>query len=111
MWAACAIRSRPNAVLRQSDRRAGHDVRQVGIDPGHIALNEGRMVRALARERLDDIADAIRKLGQDLVRFLSHRRPIHASLRFNPVAQTMDIGNGVISTLASNLVTLFVRPL
>jgi hypothetical protein len=28
------------------------------------------MVRALARERLNDIADPVRKLGQDLARFV-----------------------------------------
>ena len=39
------------------------------------------MVRALARERLDDIADPFRKLSQDLVRFLSAAVPsMYASL-------------------------------
>src|ERR1700730_15896056 len=38
------------------------------------------MVRALARERLDDIADPFRKLSQDLLRFLSSRRPVHERL-------------------------------
>jgi hypothetical protein len=38
------------------------------------------MVRALACERLDDIADPVRKLGQDLLRFLSSRRPVHEHL-------------------------------
>ncbi len=38
------------------------------------------MVRALARERLDDIANPVRKLGQDLVRFASRRRRVHARL-------------------------------
>jgi len=38
------------------------------------------MVRAPARERLDDIADPVRKLGQDLVRFVSRCRCVHTRL-------------------------------
>jgi hypothetical protein len=38
------------------------------------------MVWVLARDRLDDIADAVWKLGQDLLRFLLRRCRVHARL-------------------------------
>jgi hypothetical protein len=38
------------------------------------------MVRGLTRKRPYEIADPVRKLGQDLVRFVLRRRPVHARL-------------------------------
>jgi hypothetical protein len=70
----------PNPIVRKSDRRRGHDRRQVGIGPGHITLHQGGVVWTVARERLDDVADPIRKLGQDLLHFVPRRRPAHARL-------------------------------
>jgi hypothetical protein len=56
------------------------DRRQLGVGPGDIALHQGWMVRALAHKRLDDVADPVRQLGQDLLGFVPRRRPAHARL-------------------------------
>jgi hypothetical protein len=46
----------------------------------------------VAHERLDDIADPVGKLGQDLLRFLSRRRPVHARLAAL-VVRAANVGN------------------
>ena len=45
---------------------------------GASAIFRINWVWTVARERLDDVADPIRQLGQDLVRFVLRRRPVHA---------------------------------
>ena len=37
------------------------------MGPGDIVLHGGWVIRVVARERLDDVADPVRKLSQDLV--------------------------------------------
>jgi hypothetical protein len=68
-----------NIMELQDGRRVCDDGRQFGVGPGDIALHQGWVVRALARERFDDVADPVRKLGQDLLRF-ARRRRVHARL-------------------------------
>ena len=43
-------------------------------------IGAGEVALTVARERLDDVADPVRKLGQDLLRLVSCRRPLHARL-------------------------------
>ena len=56
------------------------DGRQLGVSPGDIALHQRRVLRTPARERLDDVADSVRKLSQDLVRFVSCHRLVYVRL-------------------------------
>jgi hypothetical protein len=49
------------------------------------------MVRALVRERLDDIADPVRKLGQDPRRFVSRCCCVHAHLAAVVVQPMLDL--------------------
>jgi hypothetical protein len=72
--------ARTNIVELEDERRICDDGRQLGVGPGDIAQDQGRVVRALARERLDDIADPVRQIGQDLLRFVSRRHLDHARL-------------------------------
>ena len=72
--------ARTNIVKVEDAGGICDDGRQLGVGPGDIALRQRRVVRALARERLDDVADSVRKLGQDFLRFLSRRRPVHTRL-------------------------------
>jgi hypothetical protein len=72
--------ARTNIVELEDAGRVCDDGRQLGVGPGDIALHQRRVVRALARERLDDVADPVRKLSQDLVRFVSCCRLIHVRL-------------------------------
>src|SRR6266446_4323322 len=68
----------PDIIELEDNRRVSDDGCQCGVSPREIALHQGGVVWTVARERLDDVADPIRQLGQDLVRFVSRRRPVHA---------------------------------
>jgi hypothetical protein len=59
--------------------RVGDDGRQLAVGPSDIALHQSRVVGALARERLDDVADPVGKLSHDLLRFLWRCRPVHTA--------------------------------
>ena len=50
----------------------------------YVQVDQSRVVRDLTRKRRDDIADPGRKLGQDLLRLMSHCRLVHAGLSRAP---------------------------
>src|SRR5262249_1345751 len=67
-----------NIIELEDERSVCDGGRQFRVGPGDIALHQGGMVRGLARERLDDIADPVRQPGPDLLGFMPRRRPAHA---------------------------------